>query len=696
MQHLKLSKILSLTNHRVHHLLICFLLFVYGMDYWYLWVVGFGYLLYVFKNDKQLAVLTGGVLLIYIGAFLRVPPYQETFDSLSGEVIEITENDERFKLVVNDHKRNTLVYTEETTTIGDYVTVTGISQPIPTVTIPYQFNYENYLKSQKIHGIMYADSLQVVKVSEHNGFRMRVFSYINENFSESKPYIKTFILADKSDFNDSQQALISNLGIAHLFAISGLHISFISATLFFIGQKMIKNPIVLEITLSLFILMFMVLTAFTPSVMRAGFMSVILLFNKRFRLGYSPIDVLSMLWIVFLIMNPFSHYNTGFTLTFVVTFMLLLIQPKLKHMHPFKQSFVISLLAFLVTLPIISAMFAEINIMTIVFNLIFVPLMMLVILPLTYLTFFFAFLEPILVIGIKGYESIMQITDQYLSVKIDYFIPPGLVSVFYYVFYYLVLASKRHLAIYHVTFLLYLLLIAFKALLSPFIDVYMFDIMGDAFFIKDSHNQCNIVIDTGIEDDYETLSITLKKLGIRTIDYLILTHNHADHTGGRDSLIKHFNIQSIITNQNQMAYDNRWISCGNLDFFIVPKEKDYRDENSNAIVLFMQVHEERYLFTGDIEAKREHDLIQNYTLDATILKAPHHGSITSSTEAFIDAVNPDIVLIPSHRDNPFNHPSDIVINRYESRNIEMFRPDINGTVRFRYFFNEKQKKSFKP
>jgi len=100
--------------------------------------------------------------------------------------------------------------------------------------------------------------------------------------------------------------------------------------------------------------------------------------------------------------------------------------------------------------------------------------------------------------------------------------------------------------------------------------------------------------------------------------------------------------------------------------------------------------------TGDIEALREHSFMAHYELDIDILKAAHHGSMTSSTSDFIKHITPKEVFIPAHRMNQFNHPSDSVINRFESLNLEIHRLDLEGTVRVRYFFGEKQKKSFNP
>jgi len=686
------SKILLHTNAQCHHLLLCLLSVVYGFDYPYLFIGTTILLFRLFKYQKVLGGFAVCLIIIYLVARTSVVPFTPV-NTLTGRVTDVSAQ----SVVIRVDNLNYIVYTEETFGIGDIVKITGEAGTIDAPTFPYQFNYQNYLKSQKIHGIIFEDSFEIIAPSQTFSLKARVNQYIDHNFNASKSYIKTFVLADQSDFEESQNVQIKALGIAHLFAISGLHISFITGILYFVTKKIFNQDIITEVIVALFIVIFLVLTSFTPSVMRAGLMVVLLLINKRFNLGYTTIDLLSLLMIALLILNPYAFYQTGFVLTFLVSFVLLLSQSKLKKVTPVEQSFYVSVLAFFITLPIIASMNVSVNILTIILNLVFVPLMMFFVLPMTYLTFFFPFLENLLMLIINVYELIMAIAYRYFLLEVNLFIPPGLLTLLYFLLLYFCITKKQKAKTRSIIAMgVFLLLIHFKAYLNPLSTVTMFDVRGDAFLFQDSFHQCNILIDTGPHDSHNTLALSLRKLGVKRIDYLIITHHHADHDGALEQVLDAVNVDHLIVPGNQENYQAQLIHCGAITLYNYPLEHDHRDHNENSIVTMITMHNERYLMTGDIEVAREQTLISAYDLDADILKAPHHGSITSSTQALIDHVGPHTTLIPAHRNNRFNHPSEKVINRYEENNITIHRLDVEGTIRFRYFFGEKQKKSFNP
>ena len=134
------------------------------------------------------------------------------------------------------------------------------------------------------------------------------------------------------------------------------------------------------------------------------------------------------------------------------------------------------------------------------------------------------------------------------------------------------------------------------------------------------------------------------------------------------------------------------IECGNISFFIYPNEKDYSDENNRSIILSLLISDKHYLFTGDIELSRETAFVKNYDIDVDYLKVPHHGSITSSSIGFIEDITPEEVFIIVSRKNRHNHPSDIVVERYQQLGIKVYRTDLDGTIIVRYIFGKEYKR----
>ncbi len=222
-------------------------------------------------------------------------------------------------------------------------------------------------------------------------------------------------------------------------------------------------------------------------------------------------------------------------------------------------------------------------------------------------------------------------------------------------------------------------------------SVTFLDIYGDSTIIIDSFDQCNIIIDTGEKDEYNTLVNYLKTNNIKRIDYLIITHNHSDHYGEAPDVLNEFKVIDMVTRNNVSQYEG-YNSCGNVEFYIYSNSIEYSSENDNSIILSLFLNNRHYLFTGDIELKREKDFIKEVAIDVDYLKVPHHGSITSSSYEFVQHVTPEEVFIIVSRKNQHKHPSDIVVSRYENLGIKVYRTDLNGTIIVKYLFGKEYKK----
>ncbi|MFP4660838.1 MAG: ComEC/Rec2 family competence protein [Halanaerobiales bacterium] len=214
-----------------------------------------------------------------------------------------------------------------------------------------------------------------------------------------------------------------------------------------------------------------------------------------------------------------------------------------------------------------------------------------------------------------------------------------------------------------------------------------------------------MLIDAGNNNDGDKIIKYLRDLNIEEIDYIIGTHPHEDHIGGLDQVIDNFDIGKIylpevthttktfedlliaIRNKGKKIIAARSgvniLSEDNLEiFFLSPDQDNYQELNHHSAVIKMGYYDQSFLFTGDAEKINEEEMMKNYreSLASNILKVAHHGSNSSTTEAFLDSVNPKYAVISVGRDNRYGHPVPAVLERLELRNINIYRTDLHGTI----------------
>ena len=694
---MKLENLLLFKNKGIYLVISFTVLFLIKNSWWYMIILPF-YFLYLYKNHNMIIK----IMLVILGLYLvRVIQFQEnTIDTIAQSEVKVVKDIKIADYTTFTGRHNlqlVKVYTNDIIYVrpGDSLLCDLVFETPMENTTHNLFNYRNYLMSQNIKYIASGSNCKIVDSSWNiNLISYKLNNYIDDNFQYSNEYIKTFILADKSEFDDEIIEGINIIGISHLFAVSGLHISLIVLTMMFTLKKAKIKELYIEVIIVLFLILYMIITSFSPSVTRASFMFIILIINKKFKIGLSSLDVLSLIFTVLLFIKPFYYYDTGFLLSFLVTFVILLSYNILNDETKLKQLLKLSFISFLVTIPIILKLNYQVNLLSVIFNIIFLFYITYIILPLGYITFFIPVLDKFYNVFIIVFEGILKI-----STEIDYFI----VKVYFtsslaVIVYYLLVFLTMHRMESHKSLKTPLILIGLTLLImwgEPYYrvsqSVTFLDIYGDSTIIIDSFDECNIIIDTGEKDEYNTLVNYLKTKNIKRIDYLIITHNHSDHYGEAQDVLNEFDVISMVNRNNVSQYEG-YNSCGNIDFYIYSNDIEYSNENNNSIILSLFLNDRHYLFTGDIELSREKDFIKEVKIDVDYLKVPHHGSITSSSYEFVQHVKPEEVFIIVSRNNRNKHPSDIVVSRYENLGIKVYRTDLNGTIVIKYLFGKEFKK----
>ncbi len=235
---------------------------------------------------------------------------------------------------------------------------------------------------------------------------------------------------------------------------------------------------------------------------------------------------------------------------------------------------------------------------------------------------------------------------------------------------------------------------------------------GDAILITTPSG--NMLIDSGDlgKTPREQLTKYLEKHNIEDFEYVIFTHTDADHIGSADYVIENYNVKNIImpdyeattkvferlisaietrnVNLILIGEDRDVCEQSGYTFYLGPvlntvmgPTKDFKDANEMSVVVKSVYGDTSILFTGDAEHRSEEAMLEMYKngqLDCDILKVGHHGSNTSTTDEFLDAVSPEIAVISCGEGNKFGHPHKETTDKLREEEIHVFRTDINGSV----------------
>ncbi|MDR2024557.1 MAG: MBL fold metallo-hydrolase [Hungatella sp.] len=234
------------------------------------------------------------------------------------------------------------------------------------------------------------------------------------------------------------------------------------------------------------------------------------------------------------------------------------------------------------------------------------------------------------------------------------------------------------------------------------LKVHFIDVgQGDSTLVeKDGHY---MLIDAGERDQGETVASYLEKQGVNKLDYVIGTHPHSDHIGGLETVIRKFDVQKVFLPEKEhttkvyerlldaIADKNLKITVpkpgdtytlGDAVFQIIAPNRDYGDDLNNwSIGLRLVYGNNSFVLCGDAEKDAEKDMVANgFPLKADVLKLSHHGSSTSSSEGFMDQVDPEYGVISCGKNNDYGHPHKEVLNMLKKRNIKAMRTDQLGTI----------------
>lgn len=629
-------------------------------------------------------------LYVYINVFYV--RYESLYNgnevSIIGKVKEYKVDDDKIILTIKSDELIIVYYyfndqyLEIDNIYGKIIKVEGKMVEPSNNTIPNTFNYKEYLYNNKMHYTFKADEISILSSS----FDIRNMIVNKLDSYKSKSYMYMFILGDKSHISEEIYNSFQINGILHLFAISGLHINLfilILVKLLRKFKKVKKNFLILS-----FLVVYAYITSYTVSVLRCILFYILKLINEIFDLELKNINLLILTACILLLFKPFYIYDTGFRYSFIITYFLFLIKNKKRNF--LSNSFLISLIAFLASFPITININYEINIISILLNLFFVPLVSFIIFPFALLTFIFPFLDNIFYFITNVLELSSLFCSNNIALLINIPLMSNVIVFLYYISLYLYMK-------YNYKYLILIVSIVFINKMIYKIDsnyyVYYIDVgQGDCNILISPYQKEVVMIDTGGNYFYnvsDNVILFLKSLGIKAIDILVITHGDVDHALETENLYNNLKIKNIMFNlneYNQLELSIKKLNIPEIEFINLKYFKSYNlnqniyNENDASVVLQFNLYGYIFLYTGDIGSSALTQLVDKYKLSSDFYKVSHHGSKNNTTDYIIKQIDPKYAVISAGNNNLYDHPNEEVLKILASNNVDFYSTTVDGSV----------------
>ncbi len=655
--------------------------------------------------------------LIYMFIFINFinikSKYNENDSSLQVKIIDYKKSDDKLVIYAKGKEKILINYCDDINiSYGDYIYVKGkLIKPKDNTNFNL-FNYKKYLLSNNIKYTVKASNIKILKRNKNIFYKLKNYIFFKiKSLDKSKKYILTFIFADKSYIDKEMYDNYQNLGISHLFAVSGMHISLVT----FILLKLLegKNEVIKYLITFIFLMFYLFLTNYTISMVRACFQFILIFINKLFKLNIDNSNIVIFLFSVLIILNPYIIYNIGFLFSFSISFTLIKFKDMITGDFMIKN-IKTSLLSFFVSMPILINNFFKVNFLSIILNIIYIPFVSYILFPLCLITILFPFFDSFTYFVINFFETI---TKFFSSINLLTFSITKmniiLVIIYYFIFLWIIKSNDKIKKKIIIVFIFIVFIINNNTIVNN--EVHFLDVgQGDSILIRIKNK--NILIDTGGNINFNISKNVLipyfRSSGVKKIDYLILTHGDYDHMGEAINLVENFKVEKVIFNcgpyndlENELieVLDKKkikyysYIKELNVDnnklHFLQTKEYDNENENSN--VIYTKLNGYKFMFMGDAGVEKEKDILEKYNVSKIdVLKIGHHGSKTSSDKNFIDEMNPKYSVISVGKNNRYGHPNKEVLNNLD--NSKIYRTDRDGSIMFKIKNNKLKLKACSP
>ena len=647
----------------------------------------------------------------------------------SGEIIDVTRTSSgALRYTVRKLPETILmaVTTSEESVfdIGEVVAFRGVLNRPKGNGNPGLFQYDRYLKARGIHYTLFAQPWDIEKLPVQGSaflqlkslFHHKVTDYFDSVLAEHPSRLMKSVVLGKNLLDETHSEAFRMMGLTHLLAASGLHIQIILAIVVGLFLALGFHRTTAEVLGLAISLLYSSLIGFPPSILRSLVMVAVVLGARVLKKPYDGLTALGVSMGLLLVVNPFILYDTGFQLSFVATFAMVVISPGvlayIGEDVPLRGDVALLIAIQLGLLPLQLYYFNAFHPITFLANLVMVPIFTIAmgfgivgLIGSMVLSLFGEIvgvvLQPVLGVGLRLLSGLSSWDVGVINTGSPSLFEMG--SYYGLLFGLLYLDRVLTLKEIHRRFLCYTAMcglvgtMVWTWIYAP-ITINVIDIgQGDSILIRDGKR--TFLIDTGGSYDGSTVSGEhilipfLEKSGIRKLDGVFLTHPDGDHIGNYGLL------------RDAIAIDRTFISSAqgypdDLIHAVVLKARDVdRRENlvieiihpavgqnfgsnDGSLVLAITAHNTRLLMTGDLERAGENALL-HVIPHFDILKVGHHGSKSSPSRAFIEKVAPRVGLISVGANNRYGHPDGEVLETLAQNGVSIYRTDTDGNVEVR-------------
>ncbi len=706
----------------------------------------------VVYEDREIVTMTGIVTDVWYGHNYQTIMLKQD----SGEKIQIriwedrpfgehAENsDEQY-----DRQRNYLRRDWHADVMpGQTISVTGEYRTLREKRNPGGFDEQRYfwindwsgklfISKESLHVTGTSDKLSD-KISRHIFQIKTYFQEILASSMEQQEFavVNALLLGDRSYIDYEMNDQIKKLGLAHVFAISGLHIGVIIMSVLFVADKLMIMRERTYIFILVALPLYGILTGAAPSIMRAVIMGEIVVLANLLHKRSDIFTNLSLAALIILLINPKAAMDVGFQMTFLITLGIVIFMPIINYGLQvcrlrwlwLRTLLSLNLSAQILAFPLLIYYFQEFPWTSLLSHYLVLPLINLLLLPAGIFLLLTAWIHPALavfpVMILQQSAKYLLIITEKISFAMEYvtYFPEVsfgwitcyfiLIAVLAYYLYY-----KRH-CLKAIACIAVILAGVIGWLWMPSIPdgklhVTMIDVgQGDAIHIATPRGK-HILIDGGgmpeyFDSSYDTgMQIVVPYLyakRVRQLDMVFVSHGDNDHAQGLISLLGSYPVsglfysvddqrqtfQQLMTTAADRSVSIFRVGAGDrvdvepgltLEIFLPDLHAPLTDANNDSMVIALNFKGHRLLFTGDIEQEAERRLTELIgDQPVSVLKVAHHGSKTSTDRQFVEKIQPQHALISAGYKNQFGHPHETTLETLQSINCSVWRTDLQGAV----------------
>lgn len=631
----------------------------------------------------------------------------------------------------------------QTGSSGDHIEVAGKLERLHGYNNPGSIDIVAALKRQGITARMNSssDHILIIPAKELTGkglldqWRSRLSELFLQMMPQSDAAILTGVLFGGGYDTINGQVLheFSATGIIHILSVSGSHIALVAAVMLWLGESSRLNLRVTVMLAGSVILFYAALAGMTPPVIRSAIMGITGLWALVAGRDKSGSGAIALAALMMLVWQPALLYDISFQLSFGATAGLVFLYSKTAEKLNFLPRWLASALAVTFAaqagiFPFLAWYFHSFSVSSFIANIIVIPIIELVII-LGLLACISSLVLPLaakflLIFCSMGIGLAVMLNKAIASIEgLQLYVPPFgiLESLIYYVFlawsygyfpgWMQSPASMVRQWPYRAAAIILSVCLLAGGLFGPLkpAAVHFIDVgQGDATLFITPHGR-SVLVDTGgtigeisnFDIGERVVAPYLKHQGITRLDYLILTHGHRDHAGGAAAVAAAIPVRNCIVAPEAFsdslrallrvkgsgvfipAVRGQKLKLDGLEIEVVhagAQAGSGRNSNESSSVIRVSYGQHSFLITGDLEAGQEAEVIEKGLDSCTVLKVAHHGSRTSTTDAFLNKASPRYAVISVGYHNRFGHPHKEVLDKLARTALHVYRTDQDGAV----------------